>query len=334
MRFYNITITDNSGAILEIDGAKMQFTSFEKTIHGGYSKPGALNIEMDIPIVTEDIPAGNALIKIWGIDLGLVNKASNLNFQNIAIMAGMKPGLPLATQQANYSPIRNGIVFQGTILQAIGNWQGNEQTLDLIVTTRLTASQTSTAKPKPIAIDCKAGTSLQDAIKIALGNAGIKSDINLDTRLVPAAPGLFSVYPDFGIFAQDMNLHSKRILNDTDYLGIKFIKTPDGYNCTDNTKKTEPIKIDFNDLIGQPVWLDYNTVQLKCVMRSDIRVGSTVKMPESNIIQGKFFAPKNGIAYTGDGFVNSVRHLGNFRQADANSWVTVINVLPNRKSTT
>jgi len=327
MRYYDISITDTSGKVISIDGFDMLFTSFKN----GRTIPSALNIEMDIPIVTEDVPAGNAYIKIWGVDLSLINKASNLNFQSITIRGGMQKGLPLATQQANYSPIRNGIILQGTILQALGNWQGNEQTLDLIIMTRLVKDPAIT-KPTPIVIECKTGASLQDAISTALNNAGINSVVKCDPRLVPSAPGLYSIYPDINLFAQDMLTHSKRILNDQNYLGLKFAKIDDGYYGTDNTQPADtPIKIEFNDLIGQPTWLNYNEVQLKCVMRSDIKVANIVTMPKSNIIQGKFFAPKNEIFYTGDAFVSSVRHIGNFRQPDANSWVSVINVIPNRK---
>ena len=328
MRFYDISITDTSGKVISIDGFDMVFTSFKN----GRTIPSALNIEMDIPIVTEDVPAGNAYIKIWGVDLGLINKASNLNFQNIKIMAGMQKGLPLATQQANYSPIRNGIILQGTILQALGNWQGNEQTLDLIIMTRLVTAQAEIAKPKPIVVECKTGASLQDAITAALSNAGINSIVKCDPGLVPSAPGLFAHYQNINLFAQDMDFHSKRIINRPNYIGLKFAKTSDGYYGTDNTQTADtPIPIEFNDLIGQPTWLNYNEVQLKCVMRSDIKVANTIKMPKSNIIQGKFFAPKNDIFYTGTAFVSQVRHIGNFRQPDANSWVSVINVFPNIK---
>lgn len=332
MRFYDISITNQDGNIVLIDNTKMHFTSYIDGFLGGVTNPGALNVEMDIPIVTEDVPAGDAYIKIWGIDLNTLNKASNLNFKNISISGGMKKGLPLANLQANAQPIRNGILFQGSILQAFGNWQGNEQTLDLIVTTRLTAKPTDAPKvQKLIVFQCKEKGSIQDSITKALSDAGISSTVQINSKLV-ASDFMAAKYETVDRFAQDINTITKNIIKDATYIGVKTIKTDKGYLCTDNsTKGTNPIQIAFTDLIGQPTWLDFNTVQLKCVMRSDIKVGDTITMPQSNVIQGRFFSPKENISYTGTAWVSQVRHIGNFRQADSNSWVTLINCYPNTK---
>jgi hypothetical protein len=339
MRYYEISITDESGTHVSIGGGVAYFTSYMPGVLGGVTKPGALNVEMDIPVYTSEIPAGDAFIKIWGVDLSTINSASNLNFKNITIMAGMKKGLPLANLQVDASPVRNGVIYKGSILQAFGNWQGGEQSLDLIITTRLVSAPTETpATTKPIIFECKAGKKFQDAIKKSMKDAGFETTGTIDSRLVAPMQGLVSRYDDVESFSRGMLNLSKRIIKDKNYLGVKIIKTEKGYLVTDNSAAVADaniIKIAFTDLIGQPTWLDYSTVQMKLVMRSDIRVGDTIEFPSDkdgntavNFVQGRFFSPKNNIAYTGKAWVASVRHIGNYRQGDANSWVTVVSCYP------
>jgi hypothetical protein len=305
----------------------MRFTSFKN----GVSTPGALNIEFDIPVVTADIPAGNAMLKIWGLDLSILNKAALLNYKNITIRAGMKNGLPLANEQANASPSRNGIIFQGSIFQAFGNWQGTEQSLDLVITTQLVARpQDEPKRALPLIFSCAKGQSFSEAISQAMQAAGIVSTIEISGSIVATEPIIFRA-DTLGSFAQTLDAQSRRMSGDPLYLGIKMVKSIDGYDFTDNTSQKSGVQVKFNDLIGQPAWQDFSTVQMKVVMRSDIHVADTVIMPQSNTLTTAraFSNLKEGIAYAGSGWVKSVRHIGNFRQPDANSWVSVIDVLMN-----
>lgn len=327
MRFYDISITDQSGTPIIIDGVPMRFTSFKN----GVSTPGALNIEFDIPVVTEDIPAGNAFLKIWGIPLAILNKARSLNYANITIMAGMKFGLPLANAQAAAIPIRNGVIYQGSIFQAFGNWQGAEQTLDLIITTQLSATpQDAASKTKPFVFSCKAGATFADAIKQTMASAKINAVVAIDPSVVAAEPIIFTA-DTITTFAQTLNDQSIRVKKLPAYPGIKVAKTITGYSFTDNSSPGGGINVDFTDLIGQPAWQDFATVQMKTVLRSDIHVTDTVNLPQANVLNSAkaFSNLKESIAYKGTAWVKSVRHIGNFRQPDANSWVTVIDALPN-----
>ena len=38
-------------------------------------------------------------------------------------------------------------------------------------------------------------------------------------------------------------------------------------------RNQNPIQIAFTDLVGQPTWVQFGTVSIPCVMRSDIQVG-------------------------------------------------------------
>lgn len=321
MRFYSILISDLSGKTI------MSFSSHngEKVI------PGALNIEFDLPINATEIPSGDGFLKIWGVGLEIINNAASLNGMNITILAGMKKGLPLATQQASAIPIRNGIIFQGSIYQSFGNWQGIEQSLDLILSTQLTQQPTDTVKKgNPIVFNCPAGKSFQAAIAEAMAAAKIISKVNVDSAIVAADPKHF--YADsIRYFAKKIKDLSVEIKNDPKYLGITTFKTDAGYDFSDNTKKSDSKAINFNDLIGQPTWLDLLTVQLKVVLRSDIGIADTVTMPQTRQLNKSTVigTVKDKIAFSGNGWVQSVRHIGNFRQQDANSWVTVINSILN-----
>jgi hypothetical protein len=87
-------------------------------------------------------------------------------------------------------------------------------------------------------------------------------------------------------------------------------------------------------MIGQPVWLDFNTLQLKLMMRSDISIGMQVLLPPNYAIltaqsQSQL---KNGIAYTGTAYVNAVRYIGNFRQETGDSWITIVDCFPNQQN--
>src|SRR5690242_7071326 len=135
MRYYSITLTDSvSGKVYKPDptgngfikaGAGPTFISYAN----GQTIPGALNIELDMPVVAFDSPQGNGMVRIWGVGLQMIGQASDLNGAKITLSAGRKPGLPLASKQA----IQAGIIVQGSIYQAFGNWQGVNQTLDLLV---------------------------------------------------------------------------------------------------------------------------------------------------------------------------------------------------------
>ncbi|HHH0130420.1 TPA: hypothetical protein ACPZFO_004667, partial [Yersinia enterocolitica] len=68
-----------------------------------------------------------------------------------------------------------------------------------------------------------------------------------------------------------------------------------------------------------------------CVMRADIQVGDHILMPKKSrpMIQASSFSQfRNDSAFTGEFIVQSVRLVGNSRQPDANSWVTIIEAYP------
>ena len=332
MRYYNIWITDLIAPV-------MNFTSYDFT--RGKTTAGALNVEFDIPIATADVPLGNAHLRIWGVGLDIINNASQLANFNITIAAGFQRGLPLANAQVFANPIRNGVILSGTILQAFGNWQGTEQSLDLIISPQLYPSQAATVPDTPFMFQCLPGAPLSPSIVASLVNLGIPDPVvNVSPLLVAPEGNAVQFFGENIVdFAKQLNRETKRINKLPSYIGALCVKTESGYMVTDNTTPTPPKIINFTDMIGQPTWLDTQVngleIQIKTMMRSDISVGDTVSLDIKNIPilssqqrQNQFL--KNNVAFTGTGFVSFVRHIGNMRQQDANAWVTIINVIPNQ----
>lgn len=331
MRFYHVEITDESGAVVNLGNGPMSFSTHNDF---GIFKPGALGIEFDLPVFAADVPAGDGLVKIYGVDLETLNQASILNLKNIRIEAGMMPGFPLATEQAQAKPSRRGVIFEGSIKQAFGTWQGTEQSLDMLVSVQLTSKPKETpAEARPLLFNCAKGGNFSDAIGKAMNAAGIDAQIVVDSRLVCSEALMFRA-SNMQDFALALKRQSKQIIKDANYQGIYVVRRVGGYDFVDNSGDALAIAVMFNDLIGQPVWHDVIKAQMKLVMRSDIAVGSTVQMPKEYIAVNRariLGSVRDQITFVGTAFVDRVRHVGNSRQPDANSWVTIVDVVLNSK---
>lgn len=317
MRYYSI----------EIEGGKT-YTSFQN----GSTIPGALNVEIDIPVIAYDLPMGGALIRIWGISLQDIGQASDNNNKNIKVFAGFQKGLPLA------NPKQAGLILQGYIFQAYGNWISTDQTLDFIVLAGSAPGTGASKTTKNLAFNWKAGTQLKDAINTTLTTAypGFTADINIDSKLVlpQDAPGYYTNLTQFSQFIRNV---SKGIIGGQTYQGVSITLQEKKFAVFDGTTaaKAGPKQIDFKDLIGQPTWIDAPSIQFKCAMRADLKVGDVVKMPQTqvtNSAQAQTSLVNQKVAFQGSFQISVMRHVGNFRQPDSNAWVTVFNAFPTTKA--
>lgn len=324
MRYYKIVLTNptTGKVIIPKSGALAAGQDFTYSSYvGGRTLLGALNIEIDAPLAALATPIGNTYIRIWGISLQEIAQASDLNGAQVTVYAGLQKGLPLAT--AANAANQAGIIFQGYVFQGFGNWIDTDQTLDLIIQPGTGTIET----PKNIIVNWRAGTPLAVALASTLTTAfpALKQNINISSNLV-LPNDQTGYYGTLSQFATYIKAISANILKG-DYRGVDMSISETTIFAYDGTAVTTPKQINFQDLIGQPTWIDFATIQFKCPMRADISVGSYVKMPQGALVTtsaASLSAFRNKSAFQGTFLVNQVRHTGNYRQPDAASWVTTV----------
>lgn len=340
MRYYDIQIFSPPDANGNPGKLYKQYSSLKN----GVFNPGSLMVEFDILRFGESTPQGETIITIWGISPQDMQQArQNMFGMTIKMWVGMSKGLPLA------KPSQSGLVLEGTIWQVLGNWQGTELRMDLIVTASAVSSVNSAPlAPINLTLPWNKGIKLSVALTQCFQNMGgdYRFSISVSDRLI-------NNY-DSGMYcgsltelAQRLNTLSKSIIKDKNYTGVEitivngkeirvfdndFDNHPDkDSNKSASYRSKNPIQIVFTDLVGQPTWVQFGTVSIPCVMRSDIQVGDYILMPKDSrpMIQASSYSQfRDESAFKGLFQVKKVRILGNSRQPDANSWVTVLEANP------
>jgi hypothetical protein len=288
----------------------------------GSTFAGAQNIEFDIPVAALNTPVGGAYVRVWGISLQEIAQANNLNNLSIKIYGGMAKGLPLA------NPSQSGLLLEGSIQQAFGNWQDVNMTLDMVIN----ASYGTATQPANIILNWKKGQQFSSAIDSALAIAfpQYKRNININTNLVlteDAEPGYFQTVSQF---AQYVKQKSQSILG-ADYQGVDILLTQNTFNVYDGSTQTNPKQILFTDLIGQPTWINPGQIHVETVLRADLNVGDYVKLPRTPLITtagalSQYAQIKQGSAFQGTFMIDYIRHVGNYRQPTGTSWITTFDM--------
>lgn len=322
MRYYKLILSDpDSGDVVQ------QWSSLDSQ---GNTILGALNIEIDLPIYAADVPMGNASARIWGVSIQDISQAANfgphidssgnlipgLTFQ---LYAGMAKGLPFA------QPAQSGLVLQGTVQSCFGNWQDTVQTLDFVIVAAAVGTPT---RPQNISFGWPAGQTLGDMVQGALAVAypDFQCEVTTSPQLVlnQAEPGFYQNLEQFAKYVRDVSLH---ILGGDGYPGVSIVVQNNKFIVSDQTQSTPtPAVISFTDLIGQPTWLTINTISFKTVMRADLAVNDVVTLPAKTrftTTAQSYSGLRDQSIFQGNFQISSVRHIGNFRQPDGNSWVTV-----------
>lgn len=356
MRYYSLSITDPSSGqnvLLSPNGLGFAYgsgalatslqtavtTSNPKLI--GTTNPAALNLEIDVAVAPLNVPGSESMsyLRLWGIGIKAISQAANLNpannvFKTFTLNAGMSKGLPLA------NPLQAGLILQGSIFQAFGNWVGVEQTLDLIVT-----AGPSVNSGVGISFNWQKGQSLQSALVQTFAQAfpGYTAVINISANLT--APSTQPAYHDtlehFATYLQQYTQWLGRKTYGSSYGGVGIIAVGNSIYAFDGQgpTATKTVALNFWDLVGQPTWLDTNKLTFPCVMRGDIQINDQVTFPAGVLPPyaittpqaAKPNAPASAPAtFQGTFRVTEIHHYGNFRQADAASWNTtyVASVLP------
>ncbi len=320
MRFYDISIGSalDSSLLASTNSAAAQLARYTSLTNNGKNNGAALKVEFDIPSFAYGDPAGNAWIKISGVNYTDIRASKNLNGANLKFMGGMSKGLPLA------NPSQAGLLLAGTVQQCLGNFQGTETSLELIVSTKAGAIE----RPVNLAYTWTKGDTLQAMVTRVLGIAypgsAVTGSFSDSLVYTEDAPFFYQTLQQFASFVLDT---SKAIITDASYQGAQIVSTAGGFHLFDGTTLPQAKDISFLSLIGQPTWLDFGTMQFKCCLRADLAVGDVVKLPQgTNAINtlNSFTQYRDTLAFQGSFQIVRIRHLGDSRQPDANSWCTIV----------
>jgi len=288
------------------------YTSFP----GGRNDLGALDIELDLPVTVLSEPLGGGHVSIYGVSLQELSQSSDYNNKQIRVYGGMQAGLPLA------DPSQAGLLTAGIVLQAFGNWIGTDQTLNFFVG----VDGGTHGNPKNLVLDWKAGTNLADALTSTLQTAypGYTVTANIRDNLIQTFDEP-SFHSTLGELSDHVSARTAAMVGGS-YTGVKIVLKDRAFTISDGTSPGEPKQIKFTDLIGQPTYRGPFTISVTLVMRADIFVLDYIQLPKTLLTNtsAAMTQYRDTSVFQGIFQVQTVRHVGRFRQPDANSWVTII----------
>jgi hypothetical protein len=248
--------------------------------------------------------------------------------------AGMSAGYPLAT------PSQAGPIMSGSIFQSFGNWIGTDMTLDFVIV----PSTFTIGFPGNFIFNWKPGTSLQSSltqtISAAYANAPTQPSVVFQLSGTYAAQpnGHLTKYSTLSNLGAAVNSMTKAASPSRTGVTITFLNTGNTILVSDGAAtQSNKIQIQFTDFVGQPTWVGNNTMQFTTVLRADINVNSIVQMPHGlqdapgivTTTAASFPSQfKYKTSFQGNFLITSVRQIGNFRDPNGNSWVSVFECVP------
>jgi len=329
MRFYEITLFPPGSTT-----AARTWSSFP----GGQFDPGALNVEFDLTVAPYGTPIGGQSITIEGVSIAdlmqpqqfaprIVNGVQQPGM-TFVLKGGMGKGLPLA------NPAQQGVLLKGQVWQAFGNWEGTEMTLDFVIN----PGGFDSDNPGNFVLNWQAGQPLSSALQNCLSVAypGTPLTMNISDQLVQSATEVHHCGTLEEVAQYVQGITNGQFLG-ASYSGVQITMQAGALSVFDSTFQPSTVQLNFADLVGQPTWVDINTLQVKLVMRGDLQIGGSVKMPAGLSGQaGQVLTSGNSLpssanyltTFSGSFLITEMRHIGNFRSSDGRSWVTVINCVP------
>ena len=329
MRFYEIDLFAPGSTT-----PARTWTSFP----GGQFDPGALNVEFDLTVAPYATPVGGQSITIEGISISDLMQPQQFGPQIVngkqqpgmtfVLKGGMGKGLPLA------NPAQQGTLLKGQIWQAFGNWEGTEMTLDFVIN----PGGYDSDNPGNFVLNWPANQPLGPALQncLAVAYPGTPLTVNVSSQLVQSATEVHhcGTLEELSQYIQEVT--NGQFLGPT-YTGVQIAMQGGALSVFDSTQQAPTVQLGFADLVGQPTWVDINTLQVKLVMRGDLQIGTAVKMPVGLSGQaGQVLTSGNSLpssvnyltTFSGSFLITEMRHIGNLRSGDGNAWVTVINCVP------
>lgn len=129
MRFYSILIPDAPGGVFP---PRYDSPSGLGAVWGshrnGIADPGAQQVEIQITeTAAHTADTDNSVITVHGVSWEQIRHTDKLMGKSIVVYGGLKPGLPLATHQAQHA----GLLMSGRIWKAWGNWIGTDMSIGM-----------------------------------------------------------------------------------------------------------------------------------------------------------------------------------------------------------
>lgn len=315
------------GRYYDIAIGTTRFTSYPNGPTGAFD-PGALNVQLDLLASDSAIPMGNCTISIDGVPISMLRQPQVFAGMDITVRGGMGVGFPLA------NPTQAGLLLQGSIYQSFANWIGTDQNINFVVV----PSVFTYSSPGNFVFIWQPGQTLANALSQTLSTAYQNKivTVNISSNYSAKPPFTGGYYHTLADLAQFLKSYTaKSAPNGT---GIVIKTMPDGSILVDDgSANPAPVNLNFTDLIGQPKWVDQNLAQFATVMRADVQIGSVVQMPKELQVTPGFWTTtaaslpsqlKYQTTFSGQLLIQSVRHVGNFRDSDGTAWVTVFQGAP------
>jgi hypothetical protein len=176
---------------------------------------------------------------------------------------------------------------------------------------------------------------LADALTSCLstGFPGSQNTISLNSGLVRPNDEV-GFFPTLEQLAQFCRQTSFDIIKTSGYAGVSIVPVQNGFSIFDGSSAAPgTVAISFQDLIGQPTWIEAPNISAKAVMRADLQVGTPITLPPTQITNTAAAATSivnQNATFQGGFDIISLRHVGRYRQPSADSWCTVIEAAPSQ----
>lgn len=299
----------------------------------GQMDPGAPLVEFDITTETQDVRGTSGYLQIWGQPISVIAMSQQFYGKKYSLSVGMATGLPLATAQASEA----GMILGGTdtITGVFSHFQGTEQWVGFGLGGYPASMQTpppslvgNQMPPRNIVLNWRKGTPLAQALTQTFKTAfpEMTSTVSVSSNIVAPQDniGYFGSMNEFATYLRQATRATAG--NATlPYDGVAITMGNGKITAFDGTGQASTKTIQFTDLIGQPTFIARNQLQVKVVMRGDLSVGNQITLPANVALNVSGNLGVNAsIAVTGTWTITSLRWVGNSRQADGNSWATII----------
>jgi hypothetical protein len=195
------------------------------------------------------------------------------------------------------------------------------------------------AKSRHLVLNWQGGQPLGPALKQCLqtGFPGFMvPDPQISANIIrPQGDTPSGFYDTLEQLSQVVKRVSKSIVQTPGYAGVRISLSGTTINVFDGTQQggmsPKVTEIAFEDLIGQPTWIESPAIQIKTVMRADLDLRSQIKLPPTLVVntqQANSQILNQRANFQGTFNIVSVRHVGNFRQPTADAWMSVIEAIP------